>query len=225
MSPLALISVSDKTNIIPFAKVLVDKFSYTILSSGGTAKYLIDAGIPVKRVSDFTGFPEILEGRVKPLHAKIHGGILAKRSSHKHLNDIETNKIELIDIVVVNLYPFQQKVSENCSWEEGIENIDIGGPSMIRSAAKNHNDVSILVNHKQYNQFIEMLSEGSLNKAYKTKLALEAFQHTALYDAAISNWISKEKNISRGIHFDPFPLIKTLRYGENPHQQAKWYGS
>ena len=225
MSPLALISVSDKTNIIPLAKFLVDKLSYTILSSGGTAKYLIDAGIPVKRVSDFTGFPEILEGRVKTLHPKIHGGILAKRSSHKHLNDIETNKIELIDIVVVNLYPFQQKVSENCSWEEGIENIDIGGPSMIRSAAKNHNDVSILVNHKQYNQFIEMLSEGSLNKAYKTKLALEAFQHTALYDAAISNWISKEKNISRGIHFDPFPLIKTLRYGENPHQQAKWYGS
>ena len=225
MSPLALISVSDKTNIITLAQILVNKFSYTILSSGGTAQYLIDNGIPVKKVSEFTNFPEILEGRVKTLHPKIHGGILAKRSSQKHLKDMQANKIEPIDIVVVNLYPFQQKIAANCSWEEGIENIDIGGPSMIRSAAKNHNDVSILVNHEQYEEFIQLLSQGNIDQAYKTKLAYEAFQHTAIYDAAISDWISKEKNLNSRFHFDPYPLAKQLRYGENPHQEAKWYGS
>ena len=132
MSPLALISVSDKTNIIDFSKVLVEEFDYKILSSGGTAQHLIDANIPVIKVSKFTNSPEILEGRVKTLHPKIHGGILAKRSNKIHLNDIEKNNIDLIDLVVVNLYPFQQKIEANCNYEEAIENIDIGGPSMIR---------------------------------------------------------------------------------------------
>ena len=150
MSPLALISVSDKTNIIPFCKDLVEKFGYKILSSGGTAKHLIDAKVPVTKVSDFTQSPEILEGRVKTLHPKIHGGILAKRSNEKHQKEIEINKMELIDLVVVNLYPFKKKVEEKCSWEEAIENIDIGGPSMIRSAAKNHADVAVLVDPSQY---------------------------------------------------------------------------
>ncbi len=224
MSPLALISVSDKTNIIAFSKVLVEEFGYKILSSGGTAEYLIEANIPVIKVSQFTNSPEILEGRVKTLHPKIHGGILAKRSNKIHLNDIEKNNIDLIDLVVVNLYPFQQKIEANCSWEEAIENIDIGGPSMIRSAAKNHQDVSILVNNNQYEKFIQELRKGTLTSAYKTELALRAFEHTASYDAAISNWLVKEKNLESNIHVKTYPFIKSLRYGENPHQKASWYG-
>ena len=167
MSPLALISVSDKTNIIDFSKVLVKEFGYKILSSGGTAKHLEEAKIPVIKVSEFTNSPEILEGRVKTLHPRIHGGILAKRSNKIHLNDIESHNIDLIDLVVVNLYPFQKKIEANCSWEEAIENIDIGGPSMIRSAAKNHQDVAVLVNYDQYDQFIDELRKGSLLSSYK----------------------------------------------------------
>ena len=224
MSPLALISVSDKTNIIAFSKVLVEEFGYKILSSGGTAKHLMEANIPVIKVSEFTNSPEILEGRVKTLHPKIHGGILAKRSNKIHLNDIEKNNIDLIDLVVVNLYPFQQKIEANCSWEEAIENIDIGGPSMIRSAAKNHQDVSILVNNNQYEKFIQELRKGTLTSSYKTELALRAFEHTASYDAAISNWLVKEKNLESNIHVKTYPFVKNLRYGENPHQKASWYG-
>ncbi len=224
MSPLALISVSDKTNIIAFSKVLVEEFGYKILSSGGTAEYLIEANIPVIKVSKFTNSPEILEGRVKTLHPKIHGGILAKRSNKIHLNDIKKNNIDLIDLVVVNLYPFQQKIEANCSWEEAIENIDIGGPSMIRSAAKNHRDVSILVSNNQYEKFIQELRKGALKSAYKTELALRAFEHTASYDAAISNWLVREKNLESNIHVKTYPFIKSLRYGENPHQKASWYG-
>ena len=224
MSPLALISVSDKTNIIAFSKVLVEEFGYKILSSGGTAKHLMEANIPVIKVSEFTNSPEILEGRVKTLHPKIHGGILAKRSNKIHLNDIEKNNIDLIDLVVVNLYPFQQKIEAKCSWEEAIENIDIGGPSMIRSAAKNHKDVSILVNNNQYEKFIQELKKGTLTSAYKTELALRAFEHTASYDAAISNWLVKEKNLESNIHVKTYPFVKNLRYGENPHQKASWYG-
>ena len=155
MSSLALVSVSDKTNIIPFCKELIDKFDYKILSSGGTAKYLIDAEIPVVKVSDFTNYPEILGGRVKTLHPKIHGGILAKRNDEKHKKDIEANNLQLINLVVVNLYPFKKTIEQGCKWEEAIENIDIGGPSMIRSAAKNHNDVSVLVDPCQYQEFLE----------------------------------------------------------------------
>jgi len=224
MSPLALISVADKANIIAFSKVLVEEFGYKILSSGGTAKHLIDANIPVIKVSEFTNSPEILEGRVKTLHPKIHGGILAKRSNEIHLNDIEKNNIDLIDLVVVNLYPFQQKIEANCSWEEAIENIDIGGPSMIRSAAKNHQDVSVLVNNNQYEKFIQELRKGSLSTSYKTELALRAFEHTSSYDAAISSWLVKEKNLESNIHIRTFPFIRKLRYGENPHQKASWYG-
>ena len=224
MSPLALVSVSNKTDLIPFCKELVEKFNYKILSSGGTAQYLIDGKIPVIKVADFTNSPEILEGRVKTLHPKIHGGILAKRSDDKHKKDIEINKIELIDLVVVNLYPFKKKVEEQCSWEEAIENIDIGGPSMLRSAAKNHKDVSVLVDPGQYQNFIEESKKGILTEEYKVKLAFDAFQHTADYDASISNWIGKEKDLLPYIHIESYPLIKSLRYGENPHQKAFWYG-
>ena len=224
MSPLALISVSDKTNIIQFSKVLVEKFGYQIISSGGTAKHLKDANIPVLKVSDYTNSPEILDGRVKTLHPKIHGGILAKRSNDSHIEELRINNIELIDLVVVNLYPFQKKIEERCDWDEAIENIDIGGPSMIRSAAKNHKDVSVLVNPNQYNDFIEKLSKGNIDVLFRTKLAYEAFQHTANYDANISNWISEEKKLTPAIHIEPYPIISNLRYGENPHQEAIWYG-
>ncbi len=224
MSPLALVSVSDKKNIIPFCKELVEQFNYKILSSGGTAKYLIEAKIPVIKVADFTNSPEILGGRVKTLHPKIHGGILAKRTDEKHKKDIEANNLELIDLVVVNLYPFKKTVDQGAKWEDAIENIDIGGPSMIRSAAKNHKDVSVLVDPSQYQNFLEESKKGKLKDSYKAKLALEAFQHTADYDTAISNWIRKERGLESSKYIESYPLIKTLRYGENPHQKAFWYG-
>ncbi len=224
MSPLALVSVSDKKNIIPFCMELVEQLNYKILSSGGTANYLIEAGIPVIKVADFTNSPEILGGRVKTLHPKIHGGILAKRSNEEHKRDIEANDLELIELVVVNLYPFKKTVEQGSKWEDAIENIDIGGPSMIRSAAKNHKDVSVLVDPSQYQNFLEEIKKGELKESYKAKLALEAFQHTADYDAAISNWISREKGLQSSKYIESYPLIKTLRYGENPHQKAFWYG-
>ncbi|MBO6959454.1 MAG: bifunctional phosphoribosylaminoimidazolecarboxamide formyltransferase/IMP cyclohydrolase [Prochlorococcus marinus CUG1438] len=224
MSPLALISVSDKKNIIPFCRDLVEKYNYQILSSGGTAKHLTEANISVIKVADFTNSPEILGGRVKTLHPKIHGGILAKRTDEEHKKDIESNDLELIDLVVVNLYPFKKTVEQGSKWEDAIENIDIGGPSMIRSAAKNHREVSVLVDPNQYQEFLEESKKGPLKESYKAKLALEAFQHTADYDTAISNWISKEKSLQSSQHIESYPLIKTLRYGENPHQKAFWYG-
>ena len=224
MSPLALVSVSDKKNIIPFCKELVEQFNYKILSSGGTAKHLIEAKIPVIKVADFTNSPEILGGRVKTLHPKIHGGILAKRNDEEHKKDIEANNLELIDLVVVNLYPFKKTVDRGANWEDAIENIDIGGPSMIRSAAKNHKDVSVLVDPSQYQNFLEESKKGELKDSYKAKLALEAFQHTADYDTAISNWIRKERDLQSSKYIESYPLIKTLRYGENPHQKAFWYG-
>jgi len=224
MSQLALVSVSDKKNIIPFCRELVEKFNYKILSSGGTAKHLIEAKIPVIKVADFTNSPEILGGRVKTLHPKIHGGILAKRTDEKHKRDIEANDLELIDLVVVNLYPFKKTVENGSQWEDAIENIDIGGPSMIRSAAKNHKEVFILVDPSQYQEFLEESKKGILNEEYKAKLAFEAFQHTADYDTAISNWISKERGLKSSLYIESYPLIKTLRYGENPHQKAFWYG-
>jgi len=224
MSPLALVSVSDKKNIIPFCKELVEKFNYKILSSGGTAKHLMEANIPVIKVADFTNSPEILGGRVKTLHPKIHGGILAKRTDNEHKKDIVENHLELIDLVVVNLYPFKKTIEKGSNWEDAIENIDIGGPSMIRSAAKNHKDVSVLVDPSQYQEFLEESKKGKLKESYKAKLALEAFQHTADYDTAISNWIRKEKDLQSSKYIESYPLIKTLRYGENPHQKAFWYG-
>ena len=224
MSPLALVSVSDKKNIIQFCKELVEKFNYKILSSGGTANHLIEAKIPVVKVSDFTNSPEILGGRVKTLHPKIHGGILAKRTDNEHKKDIVENHLELIDLVVVNLYPFKKTIEKGSKWEDAIENIDIGGPSMIRSAAKNHKDVSVLVDPSQYQEFLEESKKGGLNESYKAKLAFEAFQHTADYDTAISNWIRKERDLQSSKYIESYPLIKTLRYGENPHQKAFWYG-
>ena len=165
---------------------------YQLLSSGGTAKVLIEEGIPVTKVSEYTGSPEILSGRVKTLHPKIHGGILAKRGDPLHDIDLKANSIGLIDVVVVNLYPFKETVAKpDVTWDKAIENIDIGGPPMVRSAAKNHAHVSILTNPNQYNRFIKALKETKLSEL-RPQLALEAFKHTAEYDSAISKWIDSQ---------------------------------
>ena len=185
----ALLSVSNKEGIIPLASSLHYDYEYDLISSGGTAKVIADAGIPVSKVSEYTGSPEILGGRVKTLHPKVHGGILARRGDPIHDIDRNANGIGLIDIVVVNLYPFQATVAkDNVTWAEAIENIDIGGPTMVRSAAKNHAHVSILTNPEQYDIFIESLKDGTVDDM-RPQLALEAFKHTAEYDAAISKWM------------------------------------
>tara|TARA_B100000287_G_scaffold273914_1_gene257951 strand:- start:1432 stop:2010 length:579 start_codon:yes stop_codon:yes gene_type:complete len=185
----ALLSVSNKEGIIPLAAALVEN-GYKLISSGGTHKVISEADIPVMKVSEYTGSPEILGGRVKTLHPKIHGGILSKRGDPLHDIDLKANSIGLIDIVVVNLYPFKETVAKpDVTWNEAIENIDIGGPTMVRSAAKNHAYVSILTKPEQYDMFIAFLKEGMVDEI-RPGLALEAFQHTAEYDAAISNWMS-----------------------------------
>ena len=188
----ALLSVSNKEGIVPLASALYYDYGYDLISSGGTAQVIKDADIPVSKVSEYTGSPEILGGRVKTLHPKVHGGILAQRGNPVHDLDRQSNGIGLIDIVVVNLYPFQATVAkDDVTWEEAIENIDIGGPTMVRSAAKNHAHVSILTNPEQYELFIESLKDDTVDEL-RPKLALEAFKHTAEYDAAISRWMKNE---------------------------------
>ncbi len=226
MAPIALLSVSDKQGLLPLAKALTDKHGFTIISSGGTAKTLERERIPVTRVADYTGAPEILGGRVKTLHPRVHGGILAKREDPNHLNDLKEQNISQIDLVVVNLYPFRATVAQpNVSWGEAIENIDIGGPAMIRAAAKNHVNVSILTSPNQYSSFLEALQEGPITQEFKRNLALDAFEHTAAYDIAISRWIKGEINCSTSQWLEELPLKQKLRYGENPHQSAAWYSS
>ena len=188
----ALLSVSNKDGIVDFARGLVSA-GYTLISSGGTHAVIQAEGIPVMKVSEYTGSPEILQGRVKTLHPKIHGGILAKRNDPIHVTDRDENGIGLIDIVAVNLYPFKETVAKpDVTWEQAIENIDIGGPTMVRSAAKNHKHVSILTNPNQYGIFIDAL-KGNISSVtvdeLRPRLALEAFKHTAEYDTAISTWM------------------------------------
>ena len=184
----ALLSVSNKEGIVNLADKLVFH-GYDLISSGGTHKVISEADIPVMKVSEYTGSPEILSGRVKTLHPKVHGGILAQRGNPLHDLDRKANGIQLIDVVVVNLYPFQATVAkEGVTWSEAIENIDIGGPTMVRSAAKNHAYVSILTNPEQYGRFIESLKDNTVDEL-RPQLALEAFQHTAEYDKAISTWM------------------------------------
>ena len=228
----ALISVSDKTGIVDFAKAL-KKFDVEIISTGGTAKILRDAGIDVTEVSAYTGFPEMLDGRVKTLHPKIHAGLLALRENAEHMDTLKRNGIGLIDMVVVNLYPFEKITQKpGVSLEEIIENIDIGGPSMLRSAAKNHRSVAVITNPARYSQIIEALkiNKGSLPRGILRDLAIEAFGHTSQYDGAIQNYLSdyfKGKSASSG--WFPknltltFEKIQELRYGENPHQKAAFY--
>ncbi len=224
MAPIALISVSNKQGLIPIAETLSSEYNYQIISSGGTAKVLEEASIPVTRVADYTGAQEILGGRVKTLHPKVHGGILAKRKDQSHQNDLQKAKINNIDLVIVNLYPFKATVKDpNVSWEDAIENIDIGGPAMVRAAAKNHESVTILTSPNQYENFLRELRKGDISPSLKCKLALEAFEHTASYDAAISKWMRNKVSARDSQWIQALPIKQTLRYGENPHQKATWY--
>lgn len=225
MSPIALLSVSDKTGLIPLAKALVNELGFKIISSGGTAKLIESENLPVTRVADYTGFPEILGGRVKTLNPKIHGGILARRDKQSHLDDLDKQNINPIDLVVVNLYPFVKTISkENVSWEEAIENIDIGGPTMIRAAAKNHQDVLVVTDPSQYSNLIDAYKSKKITTELRKKYSQQAFEHTATYDLTISNWIANQSSSKKVSWLQSLPLKQELRYGENPHQKASWYG-
>ncbi|HHW07288.1 MAG TPA: bifunctional phosphoribosylaminoimidazolecarboxamide formyltransferase/IMP cyclohydrolase [Clostridia bacterium] len=222
----ALISVSAKEGIVDFARELI-QLGFEIISTGGTAAFLSRASIPVTEVSTVTGFPEILEGRVKTLHPKIHGGILARRTE-AHLQVLAEHHISPIDLVVVNLYPFRETVANPAAgWEEAVENIDIGGPTLIRAAAKNHQYVTVIVNPNRYREVMAQLkSYGAVSEALRRELAREAFQHTALYDAAIAAYFarhgSQPGDLPREFMLEG-ELVQELRYGENPHQKAAWY--
>jgi phosphoribosylaminoimidazolecarboxamide formyltransferase / IMP cyclohydrolase len=226
-SKLALLSVSDKTGLVDFARGLVEA-GFTIISTGGTKKALADAGVPVKSVSEITGFPEILDGRVKTLHPKVHGGILARRDLDQHLQQMAEHGIGSIDLVAVNLYPFAQTVAKpDATLELAIENIDIGGPTMVRSAAKNFKHVTIVVNPARYAAVLEELqSRGTVSEATRFALAVEAFSHTAEYDAMISGWLYKkveEAPLFAPTMVLPYTKVQDLRYGENPQQKAAFY--
>ena len=226
MAPFALLSVSDKTGLVPLAEALHRRHGYQLLSSGGTAKVLEAAGLPVTRVSDHTGAPEILGGRVKTLHPRVHGGILAKRGDPGHRSDLDQQGIDAIDLVVVNLYPFRETIAKaDVTWDEAIENIDIGGPAMVRAAAKNHADVAVLTSPAQYDLVLAAMDESSdgVPADLKRRLALEAFQHTAAYDTAISGWMADQVDRPDSPWLSAVPLRQTLRYGENPHQKARWF--
>ncbi len=220
----ALIAVSDKTGIAPFAAKLVEG-GVEILSTGGTAAKLREAGIPVREVQDVTEYPEMLGGRVKTLHPRIHGGILARRDLEDHLEALEQHSIPAIDLVVVNLYPFEKRTAEGIGFDEAIEEIDIGGPAMIRAAAKNHAHVGVVVDPSQYEIVLNEIAEhGSLTTETRRRLAREAFVRTAAYDAAISNWFGRQDNPEFPEAWtEQWRRVGELRYGENPHQSASWY--
>ena len=221
----ALISVSDKSGLIEFARGLAGH-GVELVSTGGTAKALKDAGLKVMDVSELTGFPEMMDGRVKTLHPKVHGGLLAIRGNKEHAAAMAAHGIRPIDLLVVNLYPFETTVAKGATADECIENIDIGGPAMIRAAAKNHGDVAVIVEPEDYAALLSELSQhgGATTLALRKKLAAKAYARTATYDAAISNWFARALN-------DPAPafrafggrLAEALRYGENPHQSAAFY--
>jgi phosphoribosylaminoimidazolecarboxamide formyltransferase/IMP cyclohydrolase len=218
----ALISVSDKTGIIELAKFLA-KQNIEILSTGGTAKLLADNNIPVIEVSDYTGFPEMMAGRVKTLNPKIHGGILARRGLDEAV--MAENDIQPIDLVVVNLYPFQAAIANpECTLENAIENIDIGGPAILRSSAKNHASVTVLMDASDYQTVIDEITEnGNTSIETRTQLALKTFEHTAAYDGAIANYLGKQEDgFSNTINLQ-FNKVQSMRYGENPHQNAAFY--
>lgn len=222
----ALISLSDKTGLAKLGNGL-QELGYTIVSTGGTASALECAGVSVTKVEELTCFPEMLDGRVKTLHPGIHGGILARRDQEHHMEALEKHEIGTFDVVVVNLYPFYAKVSSSSgiSFEDGIENIDIGGPAMIRAAAKNHRDVLVVVDSEDYPDLLEFLRGDNDDQQFRRKLAWKAFQHVASYDSAVSEWLWKQ---TVGDKFPPsltvpLSLKDQLRYGENPHQKAAVY--
>ena len=234
MQKIALLSVSDKTGLVPFARSLVNDHSFMLLSTGGTARLLRENDIPVNDVSQHTDFPEMMDGRVKTLHPKIHGGLLCLRGNDEHVKAAEKHQIDMIDLVVVNLYPFEETVSrENVEFNEAIEQIDIGGPSMLRSAAKNHRDVFVVCDPNDYDRVLDGLNDNSSALELRKELALKVFRRTSVYDNAISNYL--ESQISPEPDMDSisgFPRelrinsskSMSLRYGENPHQQAALYG-
>ncbi|OCQ99210.1 bifunctional phosphoribosylaminoimidazolecarboxamide formyltransferase/IMP cyclohydrolase [Oscillatoriales cyanobacterium USR001] len=232
MARLALLSTSDKTGLIDLARTLVEEFNFDIISSGGTAKALKDAGLPVTKVADYTGSPEILGGRVKTLHPRIHGGILARRDVPQDVADLTENDIRPIDLVVVNLYPFEQTIDRgDVSLGEAIEQIDIGGPAMLRASAKNYPHLTVLCNPDQYNIYLQELrqSGGVASLSFRQKCAIAAFKHTANYDSAIAAYLTNQS--SESAEKSPLPeqftltgkQLQSLRYGENPHQAAAWY--
>lgn len=225
----ALISVSDKAGILDLAREL-NSFGVELLSTGGTAKMIRDAGIPVMDVSDYTGFPEMMDGRVKTLHPKVHGALLGLRDNPEHVNAMASHDIEPIDMVVVNLYPFEATVAkEGCSLIDAIENIDIGGPTMLRSAAKNNKFVTVVIDPSDYETVIAEMKQnsGEVSEETNFKLAVKVYQHTAAYDGAISNWLGK-KTAEEHAEFAPtltlqYHKAQGMRYGENPHQNAAFY--
>ena len=223
MTKRALISVSDKTNIVEFAKGL-EKHGFEVISTGGTYTHLKNNGVSCISIEDVTHFPEILEGRVKTLHPKIHGGLLSKRGNELHNKHVAENNIEYIDLVCVNLYPFEATVKkEGVSEEEIIENIDIGGPSMLRSAAKNFNDVVVVTDINDYAKILEELEKGGISYETRRALAIKVFNTTASYDAAIANYFNKKDNLVPERLTLSYKLQDSLRYGENPHQKAYHY--
>jgi len=227
----ALISVSDKTGIVELAKEL-SNFGVDIISTGGTAKLLKNSGINVKEISEYTGFPEMLDGRVKTLHPKIHGGLLALRDNPEHIKQIQEHNIEPIDMVVVNLYPFEATIKKpNVTLEEAIENIDIGGPSMLRSAAKNYRSVAVVSDAKFYPKIIQELKQnkGAISDGLLKEMGLNVFKLTSYYDGMIYSYLSKQLSQAAAQELFPSQLnlklskIQDLRYGENPHQKAALY--
>src|SRR6186997_338715 len=221
----ALLSVSDKTGLVTFATALAG-FGVELISTGGTAKALKDAGLAAIDVAELTGSPEMMDGRVKTLHPKVHGGLLAIRGNKEHAAAMEQHQIRPIDLLVVNLYPFESTVDKGASFDDCIENIDIGGPAMIRAAAKNHNDVTVVVDAEDYGPLLDELKaqKGATTLALRKRLAAKAYARTAVYDAAISNWFAQELGggapTFRSIGGK---LLEALRYGENPHQSAAFY--
>ncbi len=221
----ALLSVSDKTGLIEFARALAG-FGIDLVSTGGTAKAIAAAGLKVSDVSDLTGFPEMMDGRVKTLHPKVHGGLLAIRDNADHAKAMADHNIAPIDLLVVNLYPFEATVDKGAAYEDCIENIDIGGPAMIRAAAKNHDDVAVVVEPQDYRAVLDELTAnaGATTLALRKRLAAKAYARTAAYDAAISNWFAAQlETDAPDYRAIGGRLAQTLRYGENPHQSAAFY--
>ena len=219
----ALISVSDKTGVVEFAKGL-RALGWEVIATGGTMKLLETSGVEVINISDVTSFPEICDGRVKTLHPKVHGGLLARRDDESHLTALKENGIEFIDLVCVNLYPFRQTIQkEGVTIEEAIENIDIGGPSMLRSAAKNWADVTVVCDPSDYAMILAQIeATGNTEKQTRLQLSAKAYTHTAQYDAMIATYMRKQAGLNEKLFLE-FDLVQSLRYGENPHQEAKFY--
>lgn len=221
----ALISVSDKTGVVDFARKLTD-LGWQIIATGGTMKLLRESGVNTLNISDITGFPEICDGRVKTLHPKVHGGLLARRDDPSHMQALADNGIETIEMVCVNLYPFAQTIAKDgVTMEDAIENIDIGGPSMLRSAAKNYKDVTVVCDPDDYGRIIdEIAAEGNTRLETRLMLSAKAYTQTALYDSCIATFMREKAGLNEKL-FLSFDLLQSLRYGENPHQNAKFYAA